>query len=95
MDFFSYNYCLYYHQFTYDSQLYVSFQLNRCENLDHILAHIKLCILDIKTLMSSHGLCLNDGKTDVVVLSPPANSHRFSLSEVPDWSVAVSLGHHY
>ena len=64
------------------SQLYVCFRVDSCEDLNCILACIRLCRLDIKTFILWCRLCLNDGKTEVVVLSSSANSHRFNLSEV-------------
>ena len=80
-----------YHLFANDSQLYASFRVNNRNDPDFLLAHIKLCTLDIKIFMSSSRLCMNDGKTEVVVLSSPANRHRFSLSEVSYQSLTVRL----
>ena len=66
-----------------DSHLYVSFQVNSSEDLDRILARIKLCILDIKIfIIITQTVSESYGKREVVVLSSPANSHGFGLSEV-------------
>lgn len=70
-----------YHLYADDTQLYVSFET---KDLAITLAKVEACIADIRRWMCSNFLCLNDSKTEILVIGKKA-----SLKDIPEFSLKI------
>lgn len=70
-----------YHLYADDSQLYISFDL---AGVQDALEKMEKCIAEIKTWMADNILCLNDSKTEVMLLGS-----KHMLKQMPTITVTV------
>ena len=70
-----------YHFYADDTQLYVSFDL---ESFDESISKLENCISDIRKWMATHFLCLNDSKTEMLLIGK-----KHMLNKLPDFSLRI------
>ena len=70
-----------YHFYADDTQLYLSFDI---DSLHCTISKIEACLVDIKKWMAAHFLCLNDNKTELLVIGK-----KHLLKDLPDISLKI------
>jgi len=64
-------YCLSFHIYADDTQIYCSFQSNSQESAASSLMKLKNCIIEIQSWMTSFRLKMNEEKTEFIVIASP------------------------